>query len=415
MNVKTGYYLRALLVLMVFVQHVIFIASADSYSDPAILISTIARGDYAVGMLFSLSGYVIYKTWSSTDNLDVVELGRRLIRLIVPMFVSFLLVYLLHAFGAGAYEITLSSLGFKGGLIEPVGMRLDVSFWYVIESFFSILFNLNNNNLVLVAWVLPFEILFSVVFFCMLKIYQRLPKAQTASLLAMLLFIVAMDVYFGALKGLPAAFSIGAVIAILEKNKGLKLFSPVWVGIAMAAFLQSQKIATYGDLWLPQLINSGYSRYVFSVTEGHYFFYSLMMPLYAFLCSLLISKKPAGGMFRWMYWIGERSYSFHLMGQVSIMIVAVAFNFYMMDGSSLLAGNDVAFFLVSFCLLLVLVQVFYYGVEKKTHITRAQMLTLCQKVLGLLPFSKVELVSAKNSDSKNQGQRVVLHGGELNE
>ena len=361
--------LRGLLVLMVFVQHFVFTANVDLYTDPLMMLSTLARGDYAVGMLFSLSGYVLYKTWVKVD-LEWVDLARRLTRLIAPMFVVFMIVYLLHVIGVGAYINTLTNLNFSSGMLQPIGMRLNVSLWDMLSSFFKLIFTGTNENYVLVAWILPFEALFSVIFFAIVFVSKRMKKMPTMFILMAVVIIGAVDVYSALMKGLAAAFCFGVLMSIMESKKRVSLYSPVWIAIAMLALFQGQKIAMSGHQWLPTLINQGFEGYVFSIMEANYFYYGLMFSLYAFVCNFLNAKGMRRRLFGWLSWVGQRSYSFHMMGQVSIMIAAAVVKIYSAGNDSLFIGNSFMLFLIEVFIVFAAVQLFYSLVEVKTNISR---------------------------------------------
>lgn len=349
--------IRALLVMIVFMQHLVFAIAQDWYVSAIATLTLVLRGDVAVGIMMLLSGYALAASWNNRQLNLVNDSIKRLIRIVGPMIGAYFLLYIVYLLGAGAWGKILSAMGYSWGYIQPIGMITTVGFDEFGLSFVNQLLGV-NDQLLLVAWLLRYEIIFSIALIVLLFISQKLSWGdRTMAVTCVMVTLLSLLFDFGF--GLMTAFSMGVTHFCLSKfslYKKLTASRMLLLSVVVTSYTIILLSATNDVAWKAGLINSGMSWLAYLMTDARYAVYALMLPV-VFCFVTIVSKSVA--IAAGMDWLGERAYSSYLVGQIAIQLVAGA-------AFALKVYVPILIFIpMTVLLMLLLTDLFYRCIESK--------------------------------------------------
>lgn len=378
---------RAYAAIVVVIMHLMLVYNSDFLSTTSAQIFMIGRGDVAVGAFFTLSGFVLTNKWMSDLSMKSMIL-ERMVRLLVPFIASYFFVYLVFKIGAGPYGIFASSLGFKWGLVAPIGMLENMSLLDTWFSFKNQIIGI-NDNVILTAWTLYHELRAVFILILIIWLLRKIKPVWTKPIVRFVCFVliwIATVIIVNDGYGLLAAFSLGSSVAVLRgvsrnktpiKIRAKYLF--LWVNcsvfcIAVVMLSGNIDVGVLIDIGLAAEEAVWYDILLFMLIDGKYFLFGLfslsVLPLFS-----LLSKSAA--VKRVLLPISNMSYSIYLIHSPLLMLhTYLLFRFYEMFNAFLQSSPDglralnyvtptVEVAVLSYFVLLAMsVPVFYFVVEK---------------------------------------------------
>jgi peptidoglycan/LPS O-acetylase OafA/YrhL len=188
------------------------------------------HGTAAVGVFFTLSGYVLTRRYFITGDKRILIIGalKRYFRLVVPVFSSVILAWLLFHFNLFAYE-KAGAITRSGWLITfGFAMRppFDPNFWLALkQGVFEVLFH-TNNALNPILWMIHFEMAGSLIVFAFAALIMRL-RAHTWLVLIMALIV---EILVHDADPTMAPFVPGCLLAFWAPREG-SVTTPAAIGL----------------------------------------------------------------------------------------------------------------------------------------------------------------------------------------
>ena len=176
-------------------------------------------GNFAVCLFFILSGYVLSRAYSKSDQTWIALAVRRYVRLGIPIAIGGMLSWATIRFGlaeaGGAAEITKSSWLASQALADPSLRGLLASLWRLMFLFEKTRGSIYDTSL----WTMPIELSASLLILSVMVLCRRL--GAFGSTAAGILFALAAIVWVGSYLSL---FAFGAAMQLINPVRVLQFF-----------------------------------------------------------------------------------------------------------------------------------------------------------------------------------------------